>query len=44
MDGKTDAILHYLGDWIDDHYGQYVEDSIDDLTKMIKWIMEGEQE
>ena len=38
MDAKIDAILHYLGDWIDDHFGQYVEDSADDLTNMIKKI------
>lgn len=40
MDAKIDAILHYIGDWIDDHFGQYVEDSADDLTSMIKKIGE----
>lgn len=42
MEGKIDAILHYIGDWIDDHFGQYVEDSADDLTNMIKKIGECE--
>ena len=44
MDAKIDAILHYIGDWIDDHFGQYVEDSADDLTNMIKKILGGSDE
>ena len=40
MDAKIDAILHYLGDWIDDNYGSRVEDCIDDLISMVKKIGE----
>ena len=40
MEGKIDAILHYIGDWIDDNYGSRVEDCIDDLISMIKKIGE----
>ena len=42
MEGKIDAILHYLGDWIDDNYGSRIEDCIDDLISMIKKIGECE--
>lgn len=38
MDAKIDAILHYIGDWIDDNYGERVEDCAEDLTEMIKKI------
>ena len=41
MENRINAILHYIGDWIDDHFGQYVEDSADDLTNMIKKILGG---
>lgn len=40
MDAKIDAILHYIGDWIDDNYGSRVEDCAEDLTEMIKKIGE----
>lgn len=40
MDAKIDAILHYIGDWIDDNYGSRVEDCIDDLISMVKKIGE----
>ena len=40
MDAKIDAILHYIGDWIDDNYGERVEDCAEDLTEMIKKIGE----
>ena len=44
MDAKIDAILHYLGDWIDDNCGSRIEDCIDDLISMIKKIAESEDE
>lgn len=40
MDAKIDAILHYLGDWIDDNCGSRIEDCIDDLISMVKKIGE----
>lgn len=40
MDAKVDAILHYIGDWIDDNYGERVEDCAENLTEMIKKIGE----
>lgn len=38
MDSKVDAILHYIGDWIDDNYGSRVEDCAEDLIRMIRKI------
>ena len=40
MENRINAILHYLGDWIDDNTGKYVEDCAEDLIRMVKQIGE----